>query len=165
MNSGELKLSSVYEWQAPSRRNRFGVSAVLHAIAIVLLIKLGAFTAVEVSQQQTKHETLTWIAPEPAPQPPLPNLAPPPPKILAELRRPVIAPPPVERTPEPPKIEPPKVEAKVEPPKVELPKPEPKVEAPVFESRTTEVAKAEPPRKEVKPGDFDSAPAPVASAK
>ena len=73
MNSGELKLSSVYEWQAPSRRNRFGVSAVLHAIAIVLLIKLGAFTAVEVSQQQTKHETLTWIAPEPAPQPPLPS--------------------------------------------------------------------------------------------
>ena len=41
------------------------------------------------TQQQTKHETLTWIAPEPVPQPPLPNLAPPPPKVLAELRRPV----------------------------------------------------------------------------
>lgn len=161
MNSGELKLNSAYQWQAPSRRNRFGVSAVLHAIAIVLLIKLGAFTTVEVTQKQTKHETLTWIAPEPEPvaQPPLPKIAPPPPKVLAELRKPVITPPPVERVPEPPKIEPPKIEAKVEPPKVEPPKPA----EPVFESRATEVAKAEPPKREVRPADFDSVPAPVAS--
>lgn len=163
MNSGELKLNSVYQWQAPPRRNRFVVSAIVHAIAIVLLIKYGAFTTVEVSQKKPNHETLTWIAPEPepAPQPPMPKMAPPPPKILAELRKPVITPPPVERTPEPPKIEAPKVEAKVEPPKVEPPKPA----EPVFESHTTEVAKVEPPKKEVKPADFDSAPAPVESAK
>lgn len=167
MNSGDVKLNSAYQWQAPSRRNRFGVSAVLHAIAILLLIKFGAFpTEEEVSQKPTKHETLTWIAPQPEPvvQPPLPKIAPPPPKILAELRKPVITPAPVEPVPEPPKveapkIEAPKIEAKVEPLKVEPPKPT----APVFESRATEVAKAEPPKKEVKPADFESAPAPVAS--
>ncbi len=165
MNSGEaLHLSSVYQWQAPSRKKRFGVSAALHVVAIFVLVRFGAFSTVEVAEKKPQHETLTWIAPEPAPAAPLPRIAPPPPKILAELRKPVL-PPPIERTPEPPKIEAPKIEAKVEPPKVEVaPKVEvPKVSEPVFDSRTTEVAKTEPPRREIKSTDFDNAPAPTES--
>jgi TonB family protein len=157
MNSGEVKFNSVYQWQAPSRRNRFGISAIVHVVAILLLIKFGALTSIEVTQTQRSHETLTWIAPQPAPLP-QPNIAPPPPKILAELRKPQVLPPPVE-TPPPPKIEAPKVEAKIEPPKVEVAPPKPKVAEPVFESRTVEVAKAQPPKKEIERTDFDSAPA------
>jgi TonB family protein len=154
MNSGEGKFNPSYQWQAPSRRNHFGISAIVHVIAILLLVKFGGFSPLQVTETPREHETLTWIAPEPAPLR-HPKIAPPPPKILAQLRKAPVLPLP-RRTPPPAKVEAPKVEAKVEPPKIETPKPK-------LPEPRTEVAKVEPPKKEVQPAHFDSAPAPVAT--
>ncbi len=134
-----------YELKPPSRAKRFAVSAVLHALLLPVLFWIVAIAPPKPVLRPVKPYEVIWMPTTPAPIPP------PPPRVLAELRKPV--PQPVIKTP-PPIPPAPKIEARVEPPKIEAPPIEKKPEPP-------KVARVEPP-KEVKPvPQFASEPAPV----
>ena len=132
---------------SPGRWDRLGTSLVLHAVGLLLLLKIAAWMPVGRVEPVRISKSVPLIAPAPVLKPPIPiiKITPPPPRVLAQLHPPpkptVVPPVPI---PEPPKVEPPKVEVKPQP--VEVVKTVPPPEMP----------KPAPPKKEVVVNTFDS---------
>jgi len=131
---------------SPRKWNRLGASVVIHAAAILLILRIGMWLPKEaVRLVEAKHDSVTLITPtleRPEIIKPVP-----PPKVLAELKaeEPKIAPP-----------APPEVVPKMETPH---PKPAPAPEAPKVAMNTPPPALPKPPvpeKKVIVEGMFDS---------
>jgi TonB family protein len=141
-----------YELAVPRRWDRLAGSFVVHAVAVFVLIRIGAWLpAPRVLPIQISRST-----PLIAPHPMVPKITLPPPRVLAQLR----TPPRMTLPPEPPKVEPPKVEPKpveiakvVPPPPVPVPKRE--VVTDTF-APASEMMKPVEPKKEVVTNTFAS---------
>ena len=146
-----------YELKAPPRWKRFIISALLHAIFLPVVFWVAAMPAPPIVEKVRPYEKITWVPTEP--------IAAPPPRVLAELRKPERQP--LIKPPEPP-VTPPKVEARLEPPKIEPPKVEPpkitpppvkeapKVQpVPQFSAAAAAPVTPKPPKREVAIAGFD----------
>jgi TonB family protein len=148
-----------YELQAPKRRSRFVISALLHVIALPVLVKVASIVPQPVEVAIKPHEAITWVPLE-APRPAPPPMVEPPRRVLAELRPttpPVVAPEPKTEVPKPeikPEIKP---ETKIETPKVAAEQvPLPKVAKPVFEESKPAPPAPTVPKRTIASAGFDS---------
>jgi TonB family protein len=151
------------EVSAPRKWNRLGASFLLHAAAILFIIRVAVWIPTETAKLVTSsHESITLIAPtleKPVPVKPVPA---PPSKVFAQLRQEAKVPPPVPLAT--PKVEAPVVKpvpelvksAESTPPST-LPKPlvpEKKVTASLFDSGSSAKPTIKAPVREVQTGGF-----------
>jgi TonB family protein len=133
---------------APRKWNRLGASILIHAAAILFILRIGMWLPKEaVRLTEAKHDSVTLIAPTLERPEIIKAVPPPPPRVLAELKaeEPKIAPP-----------TPPEVVPKMETPQ---PKPTPAPEAPTVAANTPPPLLPKPPvpeKKVIVEGMFDS---------
>src|SRR5581483_1504567 len=150
-------------YAVPPRKgwDRFGVSLVAHVVGLVLLTQIVVHAPQEFKKVSTQ-QSVTLIAPAPyqpshAVPPPVPQIKPPEPKVLAELRPPKIMPlPKPEIQPTIPKPVLPRVveQASLPAPAAVIPKQAPHVQATPFGGGSSAPATVKAPVREVQTGGF-----------
>ena len=122
-----------------------GASLLLHAAALIFLVRVAVWLPKQVEIMAPRHESVTLIAPSLERPIIVKTVPPPPPKVLAELRA-------EPKLPTPPPEVVPKMEAPVKPTPVPSPEP-PKIAA---ATPTPVLPKPPVPEKKVIEGGFDS---------